>query len=38
MEEIKSIVFTKDHPYLLELREELNQIRNENQLNLNIHV
>ena len=38
MEEIKSIVFTKDHPYWLELREELNQIRNENQLNLNIHV
>jgi DNA repair photolyase len=37
-EEIESIVFTKDHPYWLDLREDLNKIKNENQMNLNIHV
>jgi len=37
-EEIESIIFSKDHPYWLELRENLNKIKNENQLNLNIHV
>jgi len=36
--EIESIVFSKDHSYWLELREELYKIKNENQLNLNIHV
>jgi len=36
--EIESVVFTRNHPYWLELREDLNKIKNENQLNLNIHV
>jgi len=36
--EIESIVFSKDHPYWVQLRKELNIIKNEKQLNLNIHV
>ncbi len=38
MEEIESVVFTKDHPYWLDLRDDLNKIKNENQLNLDIHI
>jgi len=38
LKEIESAVFSKDHPYWLKLRNELNDIKKKKQLNLNIHV
>jgi len=37
-DEIESAVFSKDHPYWTELRDELYNTKNDQKLNLNIHV
>ena len=37
-EEIEAPLFSRDHGYWVELRERLEQLNNDPQLNLNIHV
>ncbi len=38
VDKIETVLFTKDHPYWKELREVLSDLKNDRQLNLNIHV
>jgi hypothetical protein len=35
---IEEVIFTKDHPYWLNLREKLYNIQESNNLNLSIHL
>lgn len=35
---IEAAVFSKEHPYWIQLRDSLNRIKHERQLNLNIHL
>ena len=37
-EAIEAIIFSKDHPYWAELRQNLNDLQKDRQLNLNIHL
>jgi hypothetical protein len=37
-QEIEEVIFSKDHPFWLRLREKLYNIQDSNNLNLSIHV
>jgi len=37
-EQIESVIFSKDHPYWIQLRQDLLEIQNDRQLNLSIHL
>lgn len=37
-EQIEAVIFSKDHPYWIQLRQDLLKIQNDRQLNLSIHL
>ena len=37
-EQIEAVIFSKDHPYWIQLRQDLLEIQNDRQLNLSIHL